>query len=90
MEQKIINLADTSIQNTDLNMIIDVINNGIEIINILKDKWGRDHQFSVIFDYFPYSFRGSQISRFWNYSLSPKNNNILNENILDKYFLYED
>jgi len=35
MEQKIINLVDTSVQYTDLNIIIDVINNGIEVINTL-------------------------------------------------------
>jgi len=35
MEQKIN-------KNTDLNMIIDVINNGIEIINKLKEKGERD------------------------------------------------
>jgi len=48
MEQKISNLVDTSVQNTDLNMIIDVINNGIEIINKLKEKGKRDQQVSVL------------------------------------------
>jgi len=42
MEQKINNLVDTSVQNTDLNMIIDVINNGIEITNKLKEKGERE------------------------------------------------
>jgi len=48
MEQKINNLLDTSVQNTDLNMTIDVINNGIEIINKLKEKRERDQQVSVL------------------------------------------
>jgi len=49
MEQKINNLVDTSVQNTNLNMIIDVINNGVEIINKLKEKGGeRDQQVSVL------------------------------------------
>jgi len=47
MEQKINNLEDTSFQNTDLIMIIDVINNGIEIINKLKEKGERDQQNNV-------------------------------------------
>jgi len=42
MEQKINNLVDTSVQNTDSNMIIDVISNGIEIVNKLKEKGERD------------------------------------------------
>jgi len=45
MEQKINN---TSVQNTDLNMIIDVINNGVEITNKLKEKGERDQQVSVL------------------------------------------
>jgi len=48
MEQKINNLVDTSVQNTDLNMIIDVINNGIEIINKLKEKGEREQQVNVL------------------------------------------
>jgi len=42
MEQKINNLVDTSVQNTDSNMIIDVISNGIEIVNKLIEKGERD------------------------------------------------
>jgi len=48
MEHKINNLVDTSVQNTYLNMIIDVINNGIEIIDKLKEKGERDQQVSVL------------------------------------------
>jgi len=52
MEQKINNLVDTSVKNTDLNMIIDVINNGNEIINKIKEKGERDQQVIVlIFNY---------------------------------------
>jgi len=42
MAQKINNMVDTSVQDTDLHMIIDVINYGIEIINKLKKKVERD------------------------------------------------
>jgi len=43
MEQKINNLVDTRVQNTDLN-----INNRIEIINKLKEKGEREQQVSVL------------------------------------------
>jgi len=36
------NLVDTSVQNTDLNMIIDVINNGIQVINKIKEEYEED------------------------------------------------
>jgi len=36
------NLVDTSVQNTDLNMIIDVINNGIQVINKIKEEYMKD------------------------------------------------
>jgi len=42
MGQKINNFVDTSVQNTDLNMIIDVIN--IEVINISKEDGKREQQ----------------------------------------------
>jgi len=48
MEQKINNLVDTSVQSTDLNMIIDVINNRFELINKLNEKGERDQQVSVL------------------------------------------
>jgi len=48
MEQKINKLVDTSVQNTDLNMVIDVINNGIQIITNLTEKGERDQQVSVL------------------------------------------
>jgi len=41
-------LVDTSVQNTDLNMIIDVINNGIEVINKLKEDGEKEQQTSVL------------------------------------------
>jgi len=48
MEQKINNLVDTRVQNIDLNMIIDVINNGIEIFNKLKENGEREQQVNVL------------------------------------------
>jgi len=48
MEQKINNLIDTIVQNTDLIMIIDVINNEIETINKFIEKGERDQQVSVL------------------------------------------
>jgi len=38
----------TGVKNTDLNMIIDVINNGIEVINKLKEDVEKEQQASVL------------------------------------------
>jgi len=47
MKQKITNLEGKA-QNTNLNMIIDVINNGIEVINKLKEDREREQQASYL------------------------------------------